>query len=165
MLVHIPIPVREASGRWVGPEMVEARPLDGGVFEVLCPPRFAEGLAVGDLISLDTTPRGFRTIRHGRNLTIWIFAEQQDQVVELASRSRAAAKSIDVTVEGTPPRMVIITAALRVGWTTIEASMNSIVDGIDGARWYYGNVYDPETGAPLNWWLQTDSNGLDPQST
>ena len=61
--------------------------------------------------------------------------------------------------------MVIITAALRVGWTTIEAAMNSIVDGIDGARWYYGNVSDPETGAPLNWWLQTDSDRGEPQST
>jgi chitodextrinase len=37
------------------------------------------------------------------------------------------------------------------GFTAIETILNDNIQG-DTAVWFYGNVYDPASGEPLNWW-------------
>jgi len=41
---------------------------------------------------------------------------------------------------------------VNLGFAAIETLMDNAMAAFPGAVWYYGNVYDPETGEPLNWW-------------
>ncbi len=154
-VVHIRIPVWSAEG-WLGPELVEAREAAGGRFVILCPPRFAYGLAVGDEIELDATrPAGFRVTRHSRNLTIWVYCQTDASARALASASATLLSEISATLEGVPNGMLIITAPLAAGWSAIEAVMNQLVARDPTACCEYANVYDVEDGVtPLNWWLE-----------
>jgi hypothetical protein len=81
---------------------------------VLCPPRFAYGLAVGDEIELDDqTPLGFRTLVRSGNLTVWFYASVRGQEPALASAARELVGPIGATIEGTPDRML----GLRKRWS------------------------------------------------
>lgn len=143
-MVHLKIPVWTEKG-WRGPEEVEARDLGGGRFVILCPPRFAYGLAVGDEIELvPESPVGFRVTRRSRNLTIWVYAVMKESVSPLAERARQVLPSIGAVLEGTPPAMLIVTAPLDAGWKEIERLMNDLVSAVPGASWEFANVYEVE---------------------
>lgn len=151
--MHLAIPVWTNKG-WGRAEHVEAREIAPGRYEITCPPRFASGLAVGDEIVLDgTIPEGFRVVRHSRNLTIWVFCTTVDLPPRVAAESQARLPRIRAVLEGTPPRMAIITAPLDAGWSEIKSVMEEIVSAVPGTSWEYGNVYRPQDGTtPLDWW-------------
>ena len=50
-----------------------------------------------------------------------------------------------------PKTLVCLDAPLPKQFISIEALLNKWANS-DQAKWVYGNVYDPETGDPLNWW-------------
>jgi hypothetical protein len=150
---HVLIPVINDARR--GSEEVEVEPLGGDRYRVLCPPRFAYGLAVGDEIELDDqTPFGFRTVVRSGNLTVWFYVRERGQERALANAARDLVGPIGATIEGTPDRMLILTVPLSAGWGPIEAVMNRIAAALPGTSWEYGNVYDPQDGkTPIKWWF------------
>jgi glucose dehydrogenase len=151
-VAHVWIPVIDAKPR--GPEEVEVEPLGGDRYRVLCPSRFAYGLAVGDEIEIDETSRfGFRTLRRSGNLTVWFYAPARGAEQSLAAAARDLVEELGATIEGTPERMMIVTVPLAVGWQRIEVVMNGVAATAPGTTWEYANVYDPIDGkTPLNWW-------------
>jgi hypothetical protein len=150
--VHVLIPVIDSETH--GPEEVEVEPLGESRYRVLCPPRLAYGLAVGDEIELDETLRfGFRTVRRSGNLTVWVYLPSEGAEHAVTERARQLVIGLGGTFEGTPPRMIILTLPLGAGWERIEAGMNAFVATVPGSTWEYANVYDPVDGkTPLNWW-------------
>jgi hypothetical protein len=148
---HVQIPIIDSEPR--GAEEVEVEPLGESRYRVLCPPRFAHGLAVGDEIELDATARfGFRTLRRSGNLTVWIYLPARDAEHRVTDDARRLIAELGATLEGTPPWMIILTVPLGAGWQRIEAAMKGVAT-ILGATWEYANVYDPADGkTPLGWW-------------
>jgi hypothetical protein len=42
---------------------------------------------------------------------------------------------------------------VTAGFPRVEAELDAVVAGLDGAIWAYGNVYDPrDADRPLGWW-------------
>ncbi|MER2561651.1 MAG: DUF4265 domain-containing protein [Myxococcaceae bacterium] len=152
-LTHVPIPVWSSKG-WLGPEHVEARKLANGRFVILCPPRFAYGLAVGDEIELDAaTPAGFRVTRHSGNLTVWVYCQSDAAAAAVSATAAKVLPRVSGVVEGTPSQMVIITVPLHAGWSEIEVTLNELAREFLDTSWEFANVYEVEDGVtPLNWW-------------
>jgi hypothetical protein len=46
----------------------------------------------------------------------------------------------------------VFTIPVETGFERIDAFFDGLVGEIPGTEWMYGNVYDPESGAPLGWW-------------
>jgi hypothetical protein len=152
-MVHLRIPVWSARG-WSSAEEVEVRDLGHGRFLVLCPPRFAHGIAAGDEIALEPdAPSGFRVFRHGGNLTVWVYSSTEDSVVTLVRQATTLLEPIGAVLEGTPGGMLIITVPVSSGWTQIGEVMDELCSSDPGASWEFGNVYRVEDGVtPLDWW-------------
>ncbi len=121
---------------------------------ILCPPRFAYGLAVGDEIELDAArPAGFRVTRHSGNLTVWVYCQSDETAAAVSATATKVLTRVSGVVEGTPSQMVIITAPLHAGWSEIEATLNELATVFPDTSWEYANVYEVEDGVtPLNWW-------------
>ncbi len=149
---HVLIPVIDSKQEQS--EEVEVEPLGENRYRVLCPPRFVHGLAVGDEIELaEHTPAGFHVVRRSGNLTVWFFAPEAGDEVQLAAAGREMLPGVAGTLEGTPAQMMVVTVPLASGWKPIEGVMNAIAARVPGASWYYANVYDPIDGCtPLGWW-------------
>jgi Domain of unknown function (DUF4265) len=156
--VHVRIPVWNDDGSWVGPEEVAAKEIESGRFIIECPPRLAYGLAVGDEIELVDSAVGFRVIKHSGNLTVWIFAPNQEAVAQLVQQLMTKLQTLKGVLEGTPGEMLIVTIPLAAGWTNIRDVLDSLVETVSGSTWMYANVYEIQDGdTPLNWWLHPEN--------
>lgn len=150
-VLHLLLPVVDEGGTR-GREEVEVEALGEDRYRVLCPPRFVYALAVGDEIKTDASSAGFRTLRRSRNLTVWIYVEDANGVLAVAEAAESVAASIGATIEGTPPKRIIITVPLSAGWQKNEVAISALCSSVPGVSWEYANVFDSVTHEPLNLW-------------
>jgi hypothetical protein len=144
---HLDLAVRGAKRR----EPVHVQELPGGRYQVLHSPGFVDGVAAGDEIELTDDAGHFRVRRRGGNLAVQIFSVEPVRPFkdELATQ---VCEQLAGHLDGGIDRGLVFTIPLTTGFTAIEALFDGFVRGHPGCEWSYGNVYDPETGAPLGWW-------------
>ncbi|GAA4093458.1 DUF4265 domain-containing protein [Zhongshania borealis] len=132
-------------------EKVLATPLtNAGEYRLLKSPLFVRGLAALDTVKINEDARGrFSLIEHSGNLCVRVFLRQpnEDLEVQLTAEIEKLGGSMDIKTD----RAIAYSIHFGVGFSSIEELLNKWANS-DQAKWVYGNVYDPETGDPLNWW-------------
>lgn len=131
-------------------EDVLVEPVGGGRYRVLRSPGLIEGIAAGDTIEL-RPPDRFDVVARGGNLCVLVCAPAALALLE--ARLTGALAGLGGVLDGQTVGQLVYTVPVRPGFPTIEAALRRCVDGVPGAAWYFGNVYDPADGTtPLNWW-------------
>lgn len=119
-------------------------------FKLLKSPLFVSGLAALDTIELNTEARGrFKLVEHSGNLAVRVFIREPNEalVQNLTAEMEKLGGSLDISSE----RALAFSIHFGVGFSVIEKLLDQWIKTGE-ARWTYGNVYDPESGEPLNWW-------------
>lgn len=113
-------------------------------------PLFVNGAARGDVIELlINNPGRFRVRERSGQLAIRVL--RRDGVAELAEELTPVLEKLDATLDVVSARALVYSVHVAVGFSEIERALDPLVSAA-GATWSYGNVYSPETGAPLDWW-------------
>ncbi|MFD9061818.1 DUF4265 domain-containing protein [Kitasatospora purpeofusca] len=120
-------------------EVLPARPLRSGVFELEGSPGLVLGCAAGDVLRVADDGR-FEVVEPGENWCIQVpglgrlgpesFAALRDAVADLPGLAEA------------PPdlRFAVVTVGRAVGLPTIERVMDTWAAGLDGVEWWFGNA-------------------------
>lgn len=120
-------------------------------FRVTKSPVFVPGLAAEDLIRFPAeTANGFELITHGGNLSIRVFGKHNtNRISELLTPEM---ELIQGRLDVSSPGVLVYTIHVSIGFRRIEDTLDAVLKQFPDSIWYYGNVYDPEDGSPLNWW-------------
>lgn len=132
-------------------EEVLVEKLDANRYRIGSSPGMLQGLAAGDVISLDAeATSGFKLLERGGNVCVHVYcdAAQRDEVQAALTQVLG---SIGGVLDGTMGQTgLCFTIPVAAGFTVIEGALQRVV----GDEWSYSNVYDAATDAPLNWWLK-----------
>jgi hypothetical protein len=133
-------------------EKVRARKEPGNNWcRLLHSPLFVTGAACGDLIELlNNNPGRFRVRERSGQLAVRVLS--RDNIDALAEQLTPAVEKHDGELDVQTPRALVYSIHVAVGFGEIERVFDNVVSKFEAAQWSYGNVYDPETGVPLNWW-------------
>ncbi|MDB6061870.1 MAG: hypothetical protein JWM78_1973 [Verrucomicrobiaceae bacterium] len=114
-------------------------------------PLFVTGAACGDIIDmLQNNPGRFRVRERSGQLAVRVFC--RDGVTQLENELTPAVEMLDGQLDVQSERALVYSIHVAVGFHEIEQVFDAHVGTLENATWSYGNVYDPETGAPLEWW-------------
>jgi len=120
-------------------------------YRLLKSPLFVRGIARGDIIAKMAEPKGaFTVLQNGGNLCIRVFCKSNIDVLEQALSP--ALEKLDGDLDVKEPGALVYSIHVSSGFTAIEKILNDKVQAKGDAAWFYGNVYDPVSGEPLNWW-------------
>lgn len=122
---------------------------DGG-HTLIKSPVFARGVARGDTITLNEGGDKSFTVKQRRgNLCVRVFKRGGALSIEenLTIEFEKIGGDLDIASEN----VLVYSVHFGVGFSEIEKLLDTHVKGQD-ATWMYGNVYDFDTGEPLNWW-------------
>jgi hypothetical protein len=152
----IELPVIDKDIRRSILERVVAETLDGRRYRLMQSPGLVQGVAAGDVIELvDSELQGFPVLERGGNICVWLFFSVREHLTgAYASEATNAIQAIGGTREGGTKQSLIFLFPISVGFKAIEQAMHRVTEGIPGADWSYGNVYDLH-GKPINWWLDS----------
>jgi hypothetical protein len=150
-MIEIRLPALDDSGQRSLEEVLPAEPLGNGSFRLLGSPGLVEGLAAGDELELEPTdPAGYRVLRRGGQLCIWVYIPEPPPK-ETDARLRRAAATLGGYLDGGNTRLRILTVPVTAGFERVEAELDAAVAELRGSTWAYGNVYD-RADRPLGWW-------------
>jgi hypothetical protein len=152
-MIEIRLPVLDESGRRSIEEVLPAEPLDGGRFRLLGSPGLVEGVAAGDEVELvPADPTGYRVLRRGGHLCVWVYVPEPPPEQTDARLSRAAT-TLGGYLDGGNTGLRILTIPVSAGFQRIEAEVEAAVAELSGSSWAHGNVYDRQNGDRLfGWW-------------
>ena len=125
-------------------------------FQLLKSPLFVRGIARTDVIQLKKGTHGqFNVVKHGGNLCVRVFSKQdlnlpQFEGIEQSLTSGLEKLGGDLDIK--EPRALVYSIHVSCGFDVIEKILNDILSNQTEMTWLYGNVYDPDSGEPLNWW-------------
>jgi hypothetical protein len=126
------------------------------VYRLLHSPLFVTGAACGDLIEmLGNNPGHFRVRERSGQLAVRLLS--RNAIGTLAEELTPAVEKLDGELDVQTPRALVYSIHVAVGFAEIERVFDAAVSTLNAenpqsAQWSYGNVYDAEAGAPLNWW-------------
>lgn len=139
-------------------ENLEVEILDAGdrQLQLLKSPLLVRNLAAGDRVRLiDPAIAKYELIQRSGNLAIRLFRKHQLDVLE--EFLTPALEKLDGVLDVSSDRALVYSIHYSIGFSAIEALLNSAVNQFPDTIWYYGNVYDPEDGTtPLEWWLESE---------
>lgn len=147
---------RHPNGEWIMERLLVSPQDEAATFQLLKSPVFVRGIARGDLVQQLDQPRGaFRILQHSGNLCIRVFSRHgfdstQSTAVEQSLTADIEKLGGDIDIR--EPRVLVYSIHVSCGFEAIEKILEQRLAGHDDIAWYYGNVYDPETGEPMNWW-------------
>jgi hypothetical protein len=152
-MIEIRLPVLDDSGQRRFEEILPAEPLGGGRFRLLASPGLVEGLAAEDELELaPADPAGYRVLRRGGRLCIWVYV-QDPPPEQTETRLGRAAATLGGYLDGGNTGLRILTVPVSAGFGPVEAELAAVVAELPGSTWAYGNVYDRGNGdRPLGWW-------------
>jgi hypothetical protein len=153
LMIEIRLPVLDESGQRKFDEVLPAEPLGRGRYRLLASPGLVEGVAAGDELELaPADPTGYRVLRRGGRLCIWVYVpEPPPEPTE--ARLRRAAAMLGGYLDGGNTGLRILTVPVSAGFERVEAELIAVVTDLRGSTWAYGNVYDPQNeDRPLGWW-------------
>jgi hypothetical protein len=119
-------------------------------------PVFVRGIARADVIQQLEKPAGaFKVLRHSGNLCLRIFSKESFETSRLAALEQALTSELeklggDLDVKET--KVLVYSIHVSCGFSAIEKILSDQLSNYQDVAWFYGNVYDPESGEPLNWW-------------
>lgn len=120
-------------------------------YQLLKSPVFVRGIARADVIEAMASPKGgFKVQQHGGNLCVRVFSKQAIAGLEqsLTIEVEKLGGDLDVSEE----RVLVYSIHVSCGFSAIESLFDEQLGNHPEVVWYYGNVYDPESGEPINWW-------------
>jgi len=152
---EIQVPVLDNAGQRRIEESVPAEALGPGRYRLLGSPGLVEGVAAGDEIELaPEEPAGFRVVRRGGQLCIWVYVPDPPPPGTEA-RLTQAARALGGFLDGGQTRLRVLTLPVIAGFPAVEAELNAAVAEL-GATWAYGNVYQSgDASRPLGWWAES----------
>jgi hypothetical protein len=152
-MTDIRLPVLDNSGQPTLEEELPAETLEAGRFRLLASPGLVEGVAAGDELELTSDePTGFRVLRRGGQLCIWVYVPEPPPVGTEARLDRAA-RALGGYVDCGNSGLRILTVPVTAGFPRVEAELDAVVAEVGGSSWLYGNVYDwLNAGRPIGWW-------------
>jgi len=113
-------------------------------------PLFAIGAASGDVIELMVNnPGRFRVRERSGQLALRVL--RRDGVAALAEELTPVVEKLGGRLDVESERALVYSVHVAVGFREIERLLDPLIQAA-GASWSYGNVYNPETGEPLDWW-------------
>jgi hypothetical protein len=125
-------------------------------YQLLKSPMFVRGIARADVIQQLEKPKGgFKILQHGGNLCVRVFSKQDFNVPALAALEQAltlALEKLGGDLDSKETNALVYSIHVSCGFNAIEKELNDALSSVDDVAWFYGNVYDPESGKPLNWW-------------
>lgn len=126
-------------------------PSGNNTYRLLQSPLFVTGTACGDLIEmLSNNPGRFRVRERSGQLAVRVVS--RDDIAVLAEELTPAVEMLDGVLDVQTPRTLVYSIHVAVGFNEIERAFDAAISATSAAQWSYGNVYNVETGAPLNWW-------------
>ena len=154
---HVMIEVVDGGRR--GGELVPARRLDEGRWELLRSPLYAMSVASGDVVRVSEPDTGkFEIVKRGGNVCVQFYlseADDADATSRVAKGLEALLRPLGGRVDATTAGLVSCTVPVSVGFPAIEQVFRRATDQATGAQWQYANVYDSDSGEPLGWWNET----------
>ena len=151
-VLHIALHV-QGSEPW-GKQPVEVEHVSGNTYLILCSPGLVEGIAAGDLIRLDNPELGtFSVVRRGGNISVKIAWPRGQNDKSRLDMIKTEMNDLGARLDGSIGHAAVFTIPVLVGFDRIETAFNRVAADIEGADWWYGNVYD-DRGNPLGWWNQ-----------
>lgn len=124
---------------------------NNNTYRLLQSPLFVTGAACGDLIEmLNNNPGRFRVRERSGQLAVRVFS--RDDISVLAEELTPAVEMLDGTLDVQTPRALVYSIHVAVGFSEIERVFDGAISASNAVQWSYGNVYDSETGASLDWW-------------
>lgn len=142
---------RHPSGEMIIERVLVAPQEQANTYLLLKSPVFVRGIARGDIIQRMSSPKGaFKIEQHSGNLCIRVFGKQPLSPLEPALTAELEKLGGDLDVA--EPRVLVYSIHVSCGFTKIEELLNQQLSTSPDAAWFYGNVYDPDSGEPLNWW-------------
>lgn len=124
--------------------------------QLLKSPLFVRGVARADVIQLDASTRGkFSVAKRSGNLCVRVFSKtdfNQDNSDAIEQALTSALEKLGGDLDVKEARALVYSIHVSCGFNTIEKVLNEILEQRADMAWFYGNVYDPESGEPLNWW-------------
>ena len=127
-------------------------------YQLLKSPLFVRGIARADIIQLQKSSKGaFSVVTHGGNLCVRVYSKQAFNEPPLVALEQALTSEIekmggDLDIKET--RALVYSIHVSCGFNTIEKLLGELLSDYEDVAWFYGNVYDPESGEPLNWWQE-----------
>jgi Domain of unknown function (DUF4265) len=152
-MIEIRLPALDQSGQQSIEEVLPAEPLGGDRFRLLASPGLVEGVAAGDEVELaPADPTGYRVLRRGGNLCVWVYVPEPPPE-ETDPRLSRAATALGGYLDGGNTGLRILTVPVSAGFRRVEAEVEAAVAELPGSSWAYGNVYDRQNGdRPFGWW-------------
>lgn len=139
------------SGEMIVEKVLVAPQQQANTYQLLKSPVFVRGIARGDIIQQMPSPKGaFKLEQHSGNLCIRIFGKQP--LAGLEPALSAAIEKLGGDIDVCEPRVLVYSIHVSCGFNKIEELLNQQLSAARDAAWFYGNVYDPDSGEPLNWW-------------
>jgi uncharacterized protein DUF4265 len=152
-MIEIRLPVLDSSGERKLEEALPAEALEPRRFRLLASPGLVEGVAAGDELELTSDePSGFRILRRGGQLCIWVYLPEPPPA-GADSRLGRAARALGGYLDGGNTQLRILTVPVTGGFSSVEMELDAAVSDLSGSTWIYGNVYDSgDANRPLGWW-------------
>jgi hypothetical protein len=120
-------------------------------FRLLHSPVFVTGAACGDVIEmLNNNPGRFRVRERSGQLAVRVFC--REGVAQLEAELTPAVEMLDGQLDVQSERALVYSIHVAVGFREIEQLFDAHMAAGKNANWSYGNVYDPDSGEPLEWW-------------
>jgi hypothetical protein len=153
LMIEIQLPVLDESGQRGFDEVLPAERLGRKRFRLLASPGLVEGVAAGDELELaPADPTGYRVLRRGGQLCIWVYVPEPPPEQTETRLARAAA-TLGGYLDGGNTGLRILTVPVSAGFGRVEGELATVVADLGGSTWAYGNVYDRRNGGrPLGWW-------------
>lgn len=119
-------------------------------YRLLKSPLFVRGVAAQDTVKIQPESRGrFEVLQRSGNLALRIFFREKDE--NLSNSIVAELEKLGGSIDINSDRALAVSIYFGIGFSTIEDMVSKLIKDTD-CQWNYGNVYDSESGEPLNWW-------------
>lgn len=142
---------RHPNGEMIVEKVLVSAKEQANTYQLLKSPVFVRGIARGDIIEQLPSPKGaFKLEQHSGNLCIRVFGKQPLDAIEQSLT--AALEKLGGDRDVYEPRVLVYSIHVSCGFTKIEELLNQQLAAAPDVAWFYGNVYDPDSGEPLNWW-------------
>lgn len=125
-------------------------------YQLLKSPVFIRGIARGDVIFSQRSAQGeFKVVQRGGNLCIRVFSKHTLTSTALESLEPQLTSSIEKLggdLDVKEAKALVYSIHVSCGFNVIEKAISDVLASYQDVVWYYGNVYDPDSGEPIDWW-------------
>ena len=147
---------RHPNGELVVEKVLISPQSEENSYQLLKSPLFVRGIARADVIqSLDKPKGAFKVLKHGGNLCLRVFSKEAFSSTALSVLEQSLTSDIEKLggdLDVKEPKALVYSIHVSCGFNAIEKILDDALSPYEDVAWFYGNVYDPETGEPLNWW-------------